>query len=88
MNDKKAIANVTRTEKPSGSGATEVSSRRKFLGQVGAALAGGAVFGKAAVASAQDYDRAVGETNALPSGMSDPRVRRAFLLRLRRSSEG
>jgi len=29
------------------------SSRRKFLGQVGAALAGGAVFGKAAMASAQ-----------------------------------
>jgi hypothetical protein len=82
MNEKNAVADVTQTEKPSGSSATEVSSRRKFLGQVGAALAGGAVFGKAAVASAQDYDRAVGDTNALPSGMSDPRVRRAFLLRL------
>ena len=59
-----------------------MSSRRKFLGQVGAALAGGAVLGKAAVASGQDYNRAVGDTNALLSGMSDPRVRQSFALRL------
>lgn len=82
MNEKKAIANVTQTEKPFGNSATAVSSRRKFLGQVGAALAGGAVFGKAAVASGQDYNRALGNTNALPSGVFDPRVTRAFALRL------
>ena len=33
------------------------TSRRKFLGQVGAALAGGAVLGKAAIASGQEYNR-------------------------------
>ena len=33
------------------------TSRRKFLGQVGAALAGGAVFGKAAIASGQEYNQ-------------------------------
>ena len=82
MNKKNTPADVTRTEKPSGNSATEVSTRRKFLGQVGAALAGGAVLGKAAVASGQDYNRAVGDTIPLPTGMSDPRVRRAFALRL------
>jgi len=82
MNEKNAVANVTQTTKPSGNTATEVSSRRKFLGQVGAALAGGAVLGKAAVASAQDHNRAIGNTNALPSFVSDPRVTRAFALRL------
>ena len=64
MNEKNTAANVTQTGKPSDNNATNVSSRRKFLGQVGAALAGGAVLGKAAVASAQDYNRAVGDTNA------------------------
>ena len=82
MNEKNAVANVTETGKPSGNNAAKVSSRRKFLGQVGAALAGGAVLGKAAVASAQDYNRAVGDTNALLSGMSDPRVRQSFALRV------
>src|SRR5215831_15242814 len=81
MNEENAVTNVTQTEKTSDIGATNVSSRRKFLGQVGAALAGGAVLGKAAVASAQDYNRAVGNTTTLPSGMSDPRVRQAFALR-------
>jgi hypothetical protein len=82
MNEKNAVANVTQTGKPSDNSATKLSSRRKFLGQVGAALAGGAVLGKAAVASAQDYNRAVGETYALPNGVGDPRVRRSFELRL------
>ena len=82
MNEKNTAVHVTPTEKTSDNSATNVSSRRKFLGQVGAALAGGAVLGKAAVASAQEYNRAVGDTNALSSGMSDPRVRRAFALRL------
>src|SRR5262245_6681650 len=82
MNEKNIVADITPTEKPSGNSAIEVSSRRKFLGQVGAALAGGAVLGKTAVASAQDYNRAVGEKYALPSGLVDPRVTRAFTLRL------
>ena len=74
MNEKNAVAHVTETGKSSGNSAGKVSSRRKFLGQVGAALAGGAVLGKAAVASAQDYNRAVGDTNAVLDGVFDPRV--------------
>ena len=56
MNEKNAVANVIETGKPSGNNAAKGSSRRKFLGQIGAALAGGAVLGKAAIASAQDYN--------------------------------
>ena len=73
---------VTETGKPYGNNAAKVSSRRKFLGQVGAALAGGAVLGKAAVASAQDYNRAVADTNALLPGVVDPRVTQSFALRV------
>src|SRR3954454_3729118 len=82
MNEKNTAANITETGKSSGNSRAKVSSRRKFLGQVGAALAGGAVLGKAAIASGQDYNRANGDTNALLSGMSDPRVRQSFALRL------
>src|SRR5215472_370728 len=82
MNEKNTAANVTETEKPSDNSGTNVSSRRKFLGQVGAALSGGGVLGKAAVASAQDYNHAVGETNPLLVDGLDPRVRRAFTLRV------
>lgn len=82
MNEKNTFANETQTGKPPGESATNISSRRKFLGQVGAALAGGAVLGKAAVASAQDYNSAVRDTNPLLVDGLDPRVRRAFTLRL------
>ncbi len=82
MNEKNAVADVTEIGKPSGNNAAKVSSRRKFLGQVGAALAGGAVLGKAAVASAQDYNRAVGDTNALLGGGFDPRVTQSFAIRV------
>jgi len=43
------------------------TSRRKFLGQVGAALAGGAVLGKAAIASGQNYNPAIGDGIASPA---------------------
>ena len=43
------------------------TSRRKFLGQVGAALAGGAVLGKAAIASGQDYNPAVRDSILSPA---------------------
>ena len=79
---KMLVANVTETGKPSGNNAAKGSSRRKFLGQVGAALAGGAVLGKAAIASAQDYNRALGDTNALLSGGFDPRVTQSFAIRV------
>src|SRR5260370_41513810 len=68
MNEKNAIANVTETGKPSGNNAAKGSSRRKFLGQVGAALAGGPVLGKTAVASPPDYNHPAGGTNGLLSG--------------------
>ena len=82
MDEKNAVANVTETGKPSGNNAAKGSSRRKFLGQVGAALAGGAVLGKAAIASAQDYNRAIGDSVATPSGVIDPRVTQSFAIRV------
>ena len=56
------------------------TSRRKFLSQVGAALAGGAVLGKAASASAQSYNSAIGD--GIPSlRATDPRVKQSFAIR-------
>ena len=60
--------------------ASKGPSRRKFLSQVGAALAGGAVFGKAALASGQSSQSAVGDGLTAPSGF-DPRVRQSYLIR-------
>ena len=57
-------------------------TRRKFLGQIGTALAGGAVLGKAAIASAQDYNSAVGDSVATPRGVIDPRVTQSFAIRV------
>ena len=54
-------------------------SRRRFLGQVGAALAGGAVLGKLPQASAQSGLFADGLT--APSS-TDPRVKQCFQIRL------
>ena len=56
------------------------SSRRRFLSQVGAALAGGAVFGKAALASAQSYNPAIGDGIA-PLASTDPRVQQSYKIR-------
>ena len=56
-------------------------SRRKFLSQVGAALAGGTVLGKAAVASAQSYNPAIGDgVTSLPNA-TDPRVQQSYKIR-------
>jgi hypothetical protein len=55
-------------------------SRRKFLSQVGAALAGGAVFGKAAVVSAQSYNPPIGD-GITQANAIDPRVRQAYAIR-------
>ncbi len=60
---------------------SEGSSRRKFLGQIGAALAGGAVFGKAALASAQSSNPAIGDGIASDPNAIDPRVMQAFTIR-------
>jgi hypothetical protein len=83
MNKKNTAADVTETGNPSANNAVNRgSSRRKFLGQIGAALAGGAVFGKVAVASAQDYNLAVGDTEDPLHEETDSRVRQSFNLRL------
>src|SRR5438105_7028914 len=82
MNRKTTVANVTEIGNPSANNSVDRgSSRRKFLGQIGAALAGGAIFGKAAVASAQDSNLTLGKDITPLNGMSDPRVRRAYALR-------
>ena len=59
------------------------TSRRKFLGQVGAALAGGAVLGKAAIASGQDYNPAIRENILSPTRPppKDPRVKESLAIR-------
>jgi hypothetical protein len=57
-------------------------SRRKFLTQVSAALAGGAILGKAATASAQNYNPAIGDGTAAATNLTDSRVREAFNLRV------
>src|SRR5437660_6409133 len=59
------------------------TSRRKFLGQVGAALAGGAVLGKAAIASGQDYNPAIRESTLSPTRPPprDPRVKQSLAIR-------
>src|SRR5690242_18401720 len=57
------------------------TSRRKFLGQVGAALAGGAVLGKAAIASGQDYNPALRENVLSPAKKKDPRVIESLAIR-------
>src|SRR5438093_9293899 len=57
-------------------------SRRKFLGQVGAALAGGAVLGKAAIASGQDYNPAIRDSILSPAKpIKDPRVKESLAIR-------
>ena len=60
---------------------SEGSSRRKFLGQIGAALAGGAVFGKAALASAQSSNAAIGDGITPEPNTIDPRVKQAYAIR-------
>ena len=79
MNEKNAVANTT--GKASGSNASKVSSRRKFLGQVGAVLTGGAVFGKGVLASAQSSETTL-EGIHVPRPTTDPRVRRCFAIRV------
>jgi hypothetical protein len=59
--------------------ATNRSSRRRFLGTVGAALAGGAVLGKLPSASAQSR---IGDGISLPDGVNSERAREAFQIRV------
>jgi hypothetical protein len=75
------VVNETEREKTAGNNAVEEWSRRKFLGQMGAALTGGAVLGNGVLASAQSSDSTFSDAIA-SSGRGDPRVRRCFAIRL------
>jgi hypothetical protein len=87
MNMKNAAANVTEGGKPADNNAASGLSRRKFLGQVGAALTGGAVLGKAGLAVAESSNTAFGDGIRAPGSKADPRVRRCFAIRLGTANE-
>ncbi|PYK52485.1 MAG: hypothetical protein DME51_00050, partial [Verrucomicrobia bacterium] len=82
MNEKNGVANANETGKPSGNSAVKAPSRRKFLGQVGAALTGGALLGKPFLASAQSSTANLGDGILVPGVRGNPRVRRCFAIRL------
>src|SRR5438552_3399658 len=58
------------------------SSRRRFLGQVGVALAGGAVLSKIPQAAAQSLNPRIGDGVAIPDGVNSERAREAFEIRV------
>ena len=76
---KDKIASATDAGSPQHS-TSKGPSRRKFLSQVGAALAGGAVFGKAALASGQSNPGVIGDGTPIETSR-DPRVKQSFLIR-------
>src|ERR1700682_2700743 len=80
--EKNIVADVTEAGSPSANNAAKGSSRRKFLGQVGAALTGGVVLGKAALASARSDNPSFGDCISAPGHANDPRVRQSFAIRL------
>jgi len=82
MNKKNPIANLTEGGKTAGNESAEGTSRRKFLGQVGAALTGGAVLGNAGLALAQSSNSTFGDGIRAPASKAHPRVRRCFGIRL------
>jgi hypothetical protein len=83
MNGKNDIADANETGKPSADKALKASSRRKFLGQVGAALTGSALLGKAAFASAGSDNSSFEEDILAPDHGHNSRVRQCFQMRLR-----
>ena len=82
MNEKNTVAEVTEKRNPSTSNAAKGASRRKFLGQVSAALTGGVVLGKATLASAQSDASGAVDGIRLPGRVIDPRVKKSFALRV------
>ena len=85
--EKNTVADVTETGSPSANNAAKGSSRRKFLGQVGAALTGGMVLGKATLASARSDNPSFGDGISAPGHAPDPRVRQSFAIRLATAKE-
>src|SRR5438094_9426276 len=82
MNTKTTFADVTETGNPSTNNPAKGSSRRKFLGQVGAALTGGVVLGKAHLASAQSDASGTADAVRLPGTLIDRRVKKSFAIRV------
>lgn len=82
MNERDAVSNVTEIEKTPDKNAAKGPSRRKFLGQVGAALTGSALLGNTVLASGESNITRVGDGIRAPGPRSDPRVRRCFAIRL------
>jgi hypothetical protein len=85
--EKNTVADVTERGSPSANNAAKGSSRRKFLGQVGAALTGGVVLGKATLASARSDNPSFGDGISAPGHANDPRVRQSFAIRLAAAKE-
>ena len=87
MNEKNTAADVTETGNPSTNNAAKRASRRKFLGQVGAALTGGIVLGKASLASAQSAASGDADGVQLPDSVTDPRVKKSFAIRVKTATK-
>ena len=87
INEKNTVANVTETGNPSTNNAVTGASRRKFLGQVGAALTGGIVLGKASLASAQSDASGAADGVQLPDTVVDPRVKKSFAIRVKTATK-
>jgi hypothetical protein len=81
MNDEKTTASDL-PETGNNIAAAKGLNRRKFLGQVSAALATGAMLGKVPVASAQSDGSATANGARPPSGVIDPRVKKSFAIRV------
>src|ERR1043166_9873861 len=79
MNKENGVVNADEKGKPYANNALKAPSRRKFLGQVGAALTGGALLGKPILAAAQSSYAGFGD--GIPPSLS-PRVRRCFTIRV------
>jgi hypothetical protein len=87
MNKKTGVVNANETGKSSANNAVNVPSRRKFLGQIGAALTGGALLGKGVLASAQSTNTGSGDGIGVLGPRANPRVRRCFAIRLAAANE-
>jgi len=85
--DRSAKTARSETGNPSTNNAAKGSSRRKFLGQVGAALTGGVLLGKAPLASPQSDASGTADGVRLPGGVIDPRVKKSFAIRVGTSTK-
>ena len=82
-NEENAFAVLPEAGNPSpNSAAVKGPSRRKFLSQVSAALATGAVLGRVPLASAEAESYAIGDGVRAPRGLINPRVIESFQIRV------